>query len=757
MDRKSLTRRGCLPGGALALALALLPGPIVSAQAPAAAGSISQMTTATTAPARPKIGLALSGGGARGAAHIGVLRALEEHHIPVDYIAGTSMGAIVGGLYATGMTPDEIERTLTTADWATLFTDKPPRRQLPFRKKQDDRRYLDFEVGVDKKGLHAGLGLIRGQHLNAFLETLLLKAGEQRTFDDLPIPFRCVATDIVTGERVVISQGHLATAIRASMSIPSVFNPVELDDHLLVDGGLVDNLPVDVVKAMGADVVIAVDIGTPPLTREQLTSFVAVSSQMVSILMQKNVQESILKADILIQPDLKGFSNMDFPNAGQLVPVGYEAAQAKAGEYSPYAIGAAEHAEGLARARALLPPPPAALDFVEFEGTDPKSEALVRGKMSTKPGQPFDSTKISDDLDRVQAVGEFETVNYQLVEREGQKGLVIRAKQNPLGPNRMRFGLKLTTDFKNVSNWAVLAGLRVTQLNGLGAEWKSDMEVGLDRQLYTEFYQPLNTSGRWFVAPYGEYSNLRQDLYVQTGAASTYRVSKLDGGADLGLSFSKYGELRLGPVWGHIKYSQVIGSELFEDVGDKRSSFAGVRGLLTMDHLDNADFPEQGYLLVAEGFESVSGMGGDDEFRAFEVRYRSYLDLGKTSLMAGLVGGTALGSDLPSYALFRAGGITNFGGYEEGELLGRYYAVARLGLTHMVGELPTFVGKGVYVYGFADVGNCWLTLGQVDWGDLRYSGTVGVATSTRFGPLHLAYSHTSDGGDLLTLYMGKRF
>lgn len=711
-------------------------------------------------PRRLKVGLALSGGGARGAAHVGVLKALEELNVQVDYIAGTSMGSIVGGLYATGMSPEEIEKTLLTADWETLFTDKPPRKDLPFRRKEDDRRYLELEAGFDRRGIHTGLGLIAGQHLNAFLETLTLKAGRTEDFDQLPIPFRCVATDIVTGERVVFSKGHLATAIRASMSIPTVFTPVEAGDHLLVDGGLTDNLPVDVVKAMGADVVIAVDISTPPMTREQLKNFLSVSSQMINILMQKNVEESAKRADILLRPDLKGFSNMNFEDAGTLIPVGYDAAMGRREDIGRLAAAPAEFRAHLARVRSHLPPLPPKLDFVRFEGTDAKSQALVRGKMSTKPGQPFDAAKVGKDLDRVFAAGEFQSVSYRLAEEGDQTGLVISARPNTLGPNRVRFGLQLSTDFRNESNWAVLAGFRMTRFNALGGEWKTDLEVGLNRRLYSEFYQPLNMKARWFVAPYVDYFNIREDVYVNdvAGEGATYRVIQGSVGVDLGLSFSQYGELRVGPQWGHVRYNNILGPDFFQEYAQvDRARVSGIRTRLTLDHLNSADFPTQGYLLLLDNYNSIKDLGGEDDFRRAKLKFRSYGTWGRNTLLAGLVGGTAFGSDMPPYAFFQAGGFDSFAGYEVGQLIGRYYGVARLGYSRLMGELPTMLGKGYYLYFFADVGNVWLDTADIDWGDLRYSGTLAFGTETRVGPIYIGLSRTSDGDTMVTFYLGKRF
>jgi NTE family protein len=737
------------------LVLAAVAPVAASAQdAPPSGGAVQSVPAAP----RPKIGLALSGGGARGAAHVGVLKALEELHVPIDYIAGTSMGAIVGALYASGKSPEEIEQILLRADWDTLFTDKPPRKDVPFRKKQDDRKYLQLQAGFDWKGVHTGKGVIVGQHLNAFLETLMLKSGHIEDFGNLPIPFRCVATDIATGEKVVLTQGHLAQAIRASMSIPAVFTPVEIGDHLLVDGGLTDNLPVDIARAMGADVVIAVDISTPPLTREQLKSILNVTSQMINILMQKNVDEQAKNADFLIRPDIKRFSNMNFKDAGTLIPIGKEALLARADDLRKYAVPADEYAANLAAVRSSLPPLPKSLDFVRFEGTDKRSEAMVRGKLSTKPGAPFDAGKVSRDLDRVYAAGEFDSVTYRLDKEGGKEGLVIKATPNPLGPNVIRFGIQLSTDFKNESNWAVLAGLRMTRLNGLGAEWKSDLEIGLNRKLYTEFYQPLDSMARWFVAPSADYFNVREDIYASLSEGASYRIVQGSIGADLGLNFGRYGEIRVGPRWGHVNFGNILGPDFFGEYGYRSNArLAGIQTQLTLDHLNSADFPTQGYLLDVNNFNSLKALGADDDYRRVLLRWRGFGTRGRNTFFAGLVGGSALGSDLPPYAFFQAGGFDTFAGYETGQLIGRYFGVVRLGYSYRIGDLPPMLGKGYYLYFFTDTGNTWLSTKKIGWNDLKYSGTLAFGTETRLGPLYLGYSRTNDGNSAVTFYMGKRF
>jgi len=365
-------------------------------------------------------------------------------------------------------------------------------------------------------------------------------------------------------------------------------------------------------------------------------------------------------------------------------------------------------------------------------------------------------------LDKVYSAGDFESVSYRLEQDAGKDGLVIQATPNPLGPYLMRFGVQLSTDFRNESNWAVLAGLRVTRLNGLGAEWKSDLEVGLNRRVYTEFYQPLGPLARWFVAPAVDYSNIREDLYsgVFTGAqeASTYRIVQGTIGADLGVSLSQYGELRIGPRWGHAQFNDVVGPDLFKKYGyQSNARLAGIQTKLTLDHLDSADFPTQGYILEADNFNSLRAMGADDDYRRLYAKWRGYGTWGKNTLFAGLAAGSALGTRLPPYAFFQAGGFETFAGYEPGQLVGPYYGVVRFGYARQIGELPPMLGKGFYVYCFSDVGNTWLHSRDISWEGIRYSGTIAVGTDTRLGPLYVGYSMARGGFSTFNLYLGKRF
>lgn len=284
-------------------------------------------------PPRPKIGLVLSGGAARGLAHIGVLKALEEQGIHIDAIAGTSMGAVIGGLYASGYKIDELEKLALNIDWKLALSDAPPREDVPFRRKQDDRDFLVKQKLSfrDDGSLGLPLGVIQGQNLALLLESMFAHRSDTRDFDKLPIPFRAVATDITSGEKVVFRKGHLPQVIRASMSIPAVFAPVELDGRLLVDGGMTDNIPLDVAREMGVDIAIVVDIGTPLRSRKQLNTVVDVLNQSITLMTRRNSEEQ-LKAlhasDVLIQPPLAAYGVTDFGRATDMIDAGYRATRA---------------------------------------------------------------------------------------------------------------------------------------------------------------------------------------------------------------------------------------------------------------------------------------------------------------------------------------------------------------------------------------------------------------------------------------------
>ena len=741
--------------GAWKAALALFISTMVFAQqGPEISGEASAASPPFSVSNRPKVGLALSGGGARGAAHVGVLRVLEELKIPIDYIAGTSMGSIVGGLYACGMSPDQIEKILLTTDWDAVFNDRPPRKSIPFRKKQDDHRYImGLEAGVDRKGLHFGKGLVTGQQLGFLLESLTLPAETVGDFDMLPIPFRCVATDIVTGEKIVLSKGNLAQSIRASMSIPAVFTPVELDGRLLVDGGLAENVPVETVREMGADIVIAVDIGTPPLKREEIGSFLSVSGQAIAILMQKNVDASNAKADILIKPPIGNFSNMDFINAGSLIPIGEKETREMASKLERFKLPDAQYAEHFEKTR-TAPRLPDKVDFIKIEGTSEKEQSILSHKIEVKAGEPLKLDAVNKDLERVYNTGDFESVSFRLLHEQEKYGVLIKANPNPLGPIYARFGIRISSDFNQQSDSAVLAGLRWTKLNSFEAEWKTDIELGLSRGLTTEFYQPLNRTGRFFIAPSFSSTSRIAYSYDDDWATGTYRATLTKTGIDLGLNLGRYGEIRIGPQWGRLKLTENLGEPIYPGGTEK---MADVRASLLIDTLDSTDFPTKGQYLNLVGNLSIDEIGADYNYNRVEGSYRAYKTFGKHTFFGRLSAGSALGSELPFYSRFYLGGGPTFAGYKDMQLHGDYYGVIRAGYYFKLARLPSLFGEGYYFMSFVDVGNTWMDSSDISWDGIRYSGSVALAISTKLGPMYLGYSYAKGGYSSLFLSIGKRF
>src|SRR6204780_4206654 len=319
---------------------------------------------------RPRIGLVLSGGGARGAAHIGVLKMLDQLHVPIDVIAGTSMGAVVGGLYASGMSGEQIQHALSSLDWQGGFRDRPPRTELDYRRKEEDREYLvNLPLGIQGRRLVIPKGLVQGQMLTETLRQLTLPVAAITDFDRLPTRFRAVATNLETGNARIIGDGDLTTAMRASMSVPGLFAPVEYRGELLVDGGLTDNLPIDIARAMGVDVLIVVDAGFPLQPRKSLNSLPGITNQMLSILLRKDIERDLATLgpnDIVINPQLGDFTSYDFPNTMKIVHAGAVAAEVAMERLSALAVSDADYAR-YQQARSELRSGMPKIEFVRVE------------------------------------------------------------------------------------------------------------------------------------------------------------------------------------------------------------------------------------------------------------------------------------------------------------------------------------------------------------------------------------------------------
>lgn len=421
---------------------------------------------------RPKIGLVLSGGGARGAAHIGVIEVLEKLGVPIDYIAGTSMGAIVGGLYASGMSTDGIAQVLVSTDWSRAFKDEIPREDRSFRRKRDDDLYLiKSRPGLSDAGeVKLPVGILQGQEIDLIFKRHTVHVAGVDNFDNLTIPYRAVATDIVTGKTVVIDSGDLATAMRASMSIPPIFAPVERDGKLLVDGGVSNNLPIDVARDMGAEVVIVVDISTPLLKKEQLISTLSVTDQLTGILTRRNTEEqlaTLTEIDVLIIPELGDIASRSFERAGDAIPMGVAAAKRQEAELKRYIIvGKSNHEILSSKAYRATDSP--LISFIEINNHSQISDEVLRARLNIETGKPLDINKLQKDIDRIYGLELFESVNYEIIQKNGKSGIQINAKERDWGPNYVQAGLAISDNLDGDNNFDLGFAYTRTGINELG-------------------------------------------------------------------------------------------------------------------------------------------------------------------------------------------------------------------------------------------------------------------------------------------------
>ena len=451
---------------------------------------------AGAAPAkRPKICLVLSGGGARGAAHIGVLKVLEKYRVPIDCIAGTSMGALVGAAYASGMSVPEMDEITSAITSELLFKERPPREELSMQRKAEDYTLLfGPEIGLVGSSLKFPKGVVTGVQLETVLRKLSKVKGYQR-FDNLAIPFRAVATDLVTGKAVIFKEGELANVMRASMSVPGAIAPAELNGMILVDGMLTENLPVQTARAMGADVIIAVNVGTPLLTRDQLDSIFGVAGQMVSILTEQNVQTSLglLKpTDILISPELGNYTTADFDALAKIALVGEPAAEKVAAQLEKLSLPPDQYAALRQRQTVAQAPDLKPVDEIRFDNLKRVNPESVQALMETVVNQPIEQEVLDKDLRRIYGTGDFEHVNYSLIDEPGKRVLAVEAIEKTWGPDYLRFGLGLSSDFSSQSSYFNLAAsYRKTWINSLGASWRTGVQFGYNNALVSEFYQPL--------------------------------------------------------------------------------------------------------------------------------------------------------------------------------------------------------------------------------------------------------------------------
>ena len=705
---------------------------------------------------RPKIGLALSGGGARGAAHIGVLKILEENQIPIDYIAGTSMGSIVGGLYSIGMSPDEILEGIESIDWDDVFHDFPAREERSFRRKRDDDLYLvKAKPGIDKDGLKLPEGVVQGQKINMALSGFTRRVAQVKDFDDFAIPFRAVASDIVTGEAVVLDSGNLAAAIRASMSVPAAFAPITIDGRQLVDGGIANNLPIDVVRAMGADIVIAVDISTPLLTEEELGSALKITVQLTGILTRRNAEAQIAtltEEDILLIPDLGDITSADFDRAAEAIPTGVAAAEASLESLRRYSIPDDEYENYRAGLKHFDPTSPV-VDFIRFDNESRFDDsALAYRVYNSKVGEPFSQEAVERDVGRIYGLELFSTVGYGIVEDGGETGLEFRVKERPWGPTYVQLGAEYNSNNDGDNIFNLGGSLLFTGLNAHRGELRVGGQIGEEPGLLVDWHQPLGDKAMWFVSAKTTIGDRIVTIYDDDTALGDYEVGEALIEASFGRELGTWGEVRAGARYSDGEADVRIGEpEDFPEIPFNRGEFFA---RFFVDEFDSYNFPRKGYLANAQWIASREGLGADDKFEQFLLTGTIAKSWGKHTLVGSVRYNTTISGTAPIQSVFRAGGMFNLSGFNTNELSGQHYARAAAVYYRELGHikfLPLYAGMTF------EVGNVFQDRDDIGLSDSLNAGSLFLGADTFIGPLYVAYGRAEGSNSAFYLYLGRSF
>jgi len=704
---------------------------------------------------RPRIGLVLSGGGARGAAHIGVLKVLEELRIPIDIVTGTSMGAITGGLYAYGYSPTTLEDTLISIDWDDLFQDSPSRDQRSVRRKRDDFNYLiKLEAGFKNGAVTIPTGLIQGQKLDLLLGSLM--PGAPDNFDELPVPFRAVAQDIENGEAVAIGRGDIVSAMRASMSIPGVFTPVEHDGRLLVDGGFANNLPVRLAREMGADILIVVDLGGYQLTRDKLNSPLSVLNQNMGFMIQRNTTqqlEALTDKDILLQPDLKGYSSTDFWRIAEMIKQGVAAAKSNTSKLIPYSMASDTYQTRLKRLRSKKPAA-RIINEIIIKSNSKLSPDVIRSYFSIQPGEILNVDSLEKDIQKLYGLNIFERINYEIMHLDYQTVLTIHVRKKTWGPNYIRFGLNLESDFAGSSTYNAATSITSSPLNSYGGELQTQLQVGSDQFISTEFYQPFDKMQNYFASTQAMYSELHFAKYENGEQLSDYKSSSATLRLAIGRNFNNRAQLSVGLIKGKGDTDILIGSR----PATEQDFYIGARYInFIYDELDNVNFPKHGMLSNITWVNSRESLGADvnQDSLTINALWAETWSRNTFVFWTGLAG--VVNSDTPAADTFALGGFLNLSGYKKQQLTGRYAGIARLIYLNKIGGDESFFDTPFYAGASLETGNTWNFKDDINSASLNTAGSLVVAFDTPVGPLYLAKGFASGGKSAYYFFLGRSF
>lgn len=703
---------------------------------------------------RPKIGLVLGGGGARGYAHIGVFKKLEEMRIPYDYIVGTSMGSIAGGFLATGMESEEIARVVRETDWDDMFKDNTSREGIPFRRKADDDLGLfGPKLGIGKDSSLLPKGVVSGQKVIFMFESVTSQRVNTSDFDQLPIPFRAIATDIVSGKMVVIADGELSMAMRASMAVPAIFDPVRRDGYLLVDGGLVRNLPVDVARNMGADVVIAVDVGTKLMGEDEINNVLSIVYQMSGLLTVRNTEiqiESLGEDDILISPKLGDLvTSADFKKLDVAIPLGYAAAELMQERLQKYSLSEADYRAWRQQIQNCVQGPPQ-VHFVKLDNQSRFSDEVIREFVTIKPGETLDLVRLEHDLSQIYGLGFIRQARYSVIEVDGQQGIEITVRQDERGKQFIETGMDLSFSGRG-TDFNFRAGYLNTGLDDRGSEFRALAQFGESPGLFIDYYKPLDNGLKYSFEPGLSFFSRPLLIFDDEGhALGEIDLDEIGAAITFGREFARHAKISVGFTRYAGEMDVTIGDPALEDF-----KFDGAEAFveLDFDQLDDRYLPTRGVLASLKYTNSARNLGADVGFNQLEASLFASHTFGLHNLIWGAQYNTSLDENLSVYSWFTGGGFLNMSGFEPNSLIGQHFGMVLAGYRYQIGKsgfMPGYAGMTL------EYGNATQKRSEI-FSDGLLNGSFYLAYSSPLGPIYVGIGWSEQRSAIYFLRLGTVF
>ena len=708
---------------------------------------------------RPKIALVLSGGGARGGAHVGVLRVLKQKKIPIDLIVGTSIGAFVGGLYAAGKTPDEIAQMLISTNWEEYIRSEFNREDMPIRVKKYDYLYKGrMRVGLNYNNeISLPTGMLNRQPLLFKMLSQTQCVEHITNFDELPIPFRSIATDMQNGNEVILSSGSLSKSIYASSAIPGGFQPITLDGVTLIDGGVSNNIPINVAKDMGADIVIAVDASEHFSDELRVNSYFEVLGQLVDILMRKNADLSISNMsfeDILITPRLDGFTATDTEKYAQIIQKGDDAAQ-EIYESRLRNLSLSDEDYTLYKEKHRKKPrlDDRVIDEIVIQNNINLSDESIRKRLSFAVGDIIDENKIRIDLIHLYNMGVFDTIDYKIQKIYGRNIVTIMATPAWNSNADMRFSITLEDDFSGNASYSVNMGYTMKNLNSLGAQWKNDFEIGDRQRVYTEFFQPIDNMQNFYIKPSIEYKKWI-GLIPHNNIDQEINFERFGATLALGSHISTDYEFELG-----ISLDKEINEENVDKIYRYQSRPAYFWALV--DNLDNYNFPSTGIKAQLKVVKELPSLNSDFDFTQFYFELEKPFSYKDNSLVAYAKSGMTFNTKslVSAHNGFNLGGIFNLSGYKQYDLIGNNMVFGALKYRYRIkgGGFLGSIAIPVYAGFTIESGSTWMYNNNLKIDDMKIAGSVFIAADTFLGPFYLAFGYSDADNQTVYLYLGEKF